>query len=170
MQSAALRKFLADNDLYVTAAEAAKRRGVVDDLQALLDKWVRSVAAGKGYPSAAAAQATCPLCTLGSYRLGVYLSGSDIDAVAVGPVYCKRMGAFFAIGDPISDRLTFEYTLRAHKNVTDVMPISEAAMPVMKFKVSEECEVVLLAPLGNGDSGSQSLWIHYKHTGVALEM
>ena len=88
-------QYLRDAGLYETPQESAKREEVLKELGDVFKNWVKTVAREKGYPRETVEKATAAMYTFGSYRLGVFGPGSDIDAVAVGPVYCKRRDQFF---------------------------------------------------------------------------
>eukprot|EP00803_Ostreobium_quekettii_P000535 evm.model.scf_2190.3 EVM.evm.TU.scf_2190.3 scf_2190:16658-27039(+) len=135
-----------DAGLYETREESANREEVLNKLEDLLDSWVKGVARDKGYPRETVEKATAKMYTFGSYRLGVFGPGSDIDALALGPVYCTRMHQFFG-NSPHS----LEYMLAEHPDVTELEPIPEAAVPVMKFKLQNINIDLLYACLTSND-------------------
>lgn len=68
------------------------------------------------------------MCTFGSYRLGVHGRGADIDTLCVAPRHVDR-GHFFG-----SDDICFEKRLREHPLVSDLHPVPDAFVPVIKLK------------------------------------
>lgn len=62
--------------------------------------------------------------TFGSYRLGVHGPGSDIDTLCVVPKHIQRED-FFTI---------FEDMLRKREEISEVAPVPEAFVPVIKVK------------------------------------
>lgn len=66
--------------------------------------------------------------TFGSYRLGVHGRNTDIDTLCVAPRHCERSDFF---GDREG---SFEWMLRAEPAVTDIHPVPDAFVPVIKLK------------------------------------
>ncbi|XP_021294021.1 nuclear poly(A) polymerase 4-like isoform X2 [Herrania umbratica] len=65
------------------------------------------------------------ILTFGSYRLGVHGPGSDVDTLCVGPSYVNREEDFFFVLHNI---------LAEREEVTELQPVPDAHVPVMKFK------------------------------------
>ncbi|XP_047331308.1 nuclear poly(A) polymerase 4-like [Impatiens glandulifera] len=63
--------------------------------------------------------------TFGSYGLGVHGPGADMDTLCIGPSYINRDEDFFVILHGMLEELV---------EVTDLQPIPNAHVPVMKFK------------------------------------
>lgn len=73
------------------------------------------------------------LYTFGSYQLGVHSPGSDIDALCVAPMHITRSSFF--------DKLLFK--LKQTQGVTEINPIQDAQVPIIKMKF-EDVEIDLL--------------------------
>lgn len=76
--------------LFSNADDLRVREQVLAKLSALCRGWVTRVSLDLGFPEAEAARAGVKLFTYGSYRLGVFNSASDIDALVVGPQHVTR--------------------------------------------------------------------------------
>ena len=63
--------------------------------------------------------------TFGSYRLGVHSPTSDIDTLVVVPRHIQRMHFFREL----------YALLNAHSDVSDLISVSDAYVPVMKFRI-----------------------------------
>ncbi|KAJ1409799.1 polymerase, nucleotidyl transferase domain [Sesbania bispinosa] len=112
-----LEKFLLDSELYESNEEAATRQEVLRRLDQLTRQ--------PGYTDQMVEDANAVILTFGSYRLGVHGPGADIDALCIGPSYVHREEDFFIILHNI---------LAEMEEVTELQPVSDAHVPVMKFK------------------------------------
>ncbi|XP_062223678.1 nuclear poly(A) polymerase 4-like [Phragmites australis] len=124
-RTAELEKFLVEADLYEGKEESLKREEVLCEIGWIVKEWVKKMASKKGYAEQLVEQANAVLFTFGSYRLGVHGPGADIDTLCVGPSYVNREEDFF---------VTLHGILAEMKEVTELQPIPEAHVPVMKFK------------------------------------
>eukprot|EP00948_MAST-09A_sp_MAST-9A-sp1_P000446 g446.t1 len=104
--------------------ERSHRETVLGNIQFLIKKWVKETALANGIPESEAKEAGGQILVSGSYLLGVCRSGSDIDAICVVPEVVKREDFF----GPLYE------TLKAHPEVTELVPISGAAVPIMGFE------------------------------------
>nr|GFC00138.1 nuclear poly(A) polymerase 4-like isoform X1 [Tanacetum cinerariifolium]GFC02504.1 nuclear poly(A) polymerase 4-like isoform X1 [Tanacetum cinerariifolium] len=87
--------------------------------------WVKQLTRLRGYTDRMVEDANAVLYTFGSYRLEVHGPGADIDTLCVGPSYVNRDEDFFFVLHDI---------LIGMEKVTELQPIPNAHVPVMKFK------------------------------------
>ncbi|KAF8388872.1 hypothetical protein HHK36_025553 [Tetracentron sinense] len=124
-RSLELEKFLFDLRLYESKEEAAKREEVLVQIDQVVKCWVKLLTRQKGFTDQMVADANAVVFTFGSYRLGVHGPGADIDTLCVGPSYVSREEDFFIILHNI---------LADVEEVTELQPVPDAHVPVMKFK------------------------------------
>ncbi|KAM7255712.1 hypothetical protein ACFE04_008610 [Oxalis oulophora] len=121
-----LEKFLVDaGGLYESEDESAKREDVLCRIRNLAKDWVKQLTRSRGYTNQMVDDANALIFTFGSYRLGVHGPGADIDTLCVGPSYVNREVDFFYI---------FHNMLAEMEQVTELHPVPDAHVPVMKFK------------------------------------
>ncbi|XP_009777317.1 nuclear poly(A) polymerase 4 isoform X2 [Nicotiana tabacum] len=120
-----LEKFLVGAGLYESAEEAAKRERVLCQLKQIVKDWVKELTRLRGYNDQMVEDANAVILTFGSYRLGVHGPGADIDTLCVGPSYVNREDDFFFVLHNI---------LAKREEVTELQPVPDAHVPVMKFK------------------------------------
>ncbi|XP_024022453.1 nuclear poly(A) polymerase 4 isoform X1 [Morus notabilis] len=120
-----LEKFLVDVGLYESKEEAAKRGAVLHRIGQIVKDWVKQLTRARGYTAQMVEDANAVIFTFGSYRLGVHGPGADIDTLCVGPSYVNREEDFFYILHNI---------LADMEEVTELQPVPDAHVPVMKFK------------------------------------
>ncbi|XP_034890739.1 nuclear poly(A) polymerase 4 isoform X1 [Populus alba] len=124
-RNAELEKFLVDSGLYESKEEAMKREEVLGRIDQIVKDWVKRLTRQRGYTDQMVEEANAVIFTFGSYRLGVHGPGTDIDTLCVGPSYVNREGDFFIV---LHDKLA------EMEEVTELQPIPDAHVPVMKFK------------------------------------
>ncbi|CAN6163726.1 unnamed protein product [Urochloa humidicola] len=124
-RTAELEKFLVEAGLYESAEESAKREEVLGKLDQIVKDWVKQLTSQRGYTDQMVEEANAVLFTFGSYRLGVHGPGADIDTLCVGPSYVNREEDFFIVLHEI---------LAQTEDVTELQPVPDAHVPVMKFK------------------------------------
>ncbi|KAL1224583.1 Nuclear poly(A) polymerase 2 [Cardamine amara subsp. amara] len=120
-----LEKFLVDEGLYESKEETMRREEVLGRIDQIVKHWVKQLTRQRGYTDQMVEDANAIIFTFGSYRLGVHGPGADIDTLCVGPSYVNREEDFFIILRDI---------LAEMKEVTELQPVSDAHVPVMKFK------------------------------------
>ncbi|TVU07868.1 hypothetical protein EJB05_41242 [Eragrostis curvula] len=111
-----IAQFLVEAGLYESPEESAKR----EDSQSL----GQQLTSQRGYTDQMVEEANAVLFTFGSYRR-VHGPGADIDTLCVGPSYVNREEDFFIILHEI---------LAQTEDVTELQPVPDAHVPVMKFK------------------------------------
>ncbi|PPD86747.1 hypothetical protein GOBAR_DD16324 [Gossypium barbadense] len=111
--------------LYESKEEAAKREEVLGHISEIVKSWVKQLTRQRGYTDQMVEEANAVIFTFGSYRLGVHGPGADIDTLCVGPSYVNREEDFFIILHDI---------LAEKEEVTELQPVPDAHVPVMRFK------------------------------------
>lgn len=124
--SAALEKTLREYNLFESVEESRKREEVLGKLNVIVKEWVRQVSVQKGLPEQIASETGAKIFTFGSYRLGVHVSGADIDTLCVGPRHIDRNDFFTGLYE----------TLSKQKEVTELTAVPDAYVPVMNMKFS----------------------------------
>nr|XP_018673661.1 PREDICTED: nuclear poly(A) polymerase 4-like isoform X1 [Musa acuminata subsp. malaccensis]XP_018673662.1 PREDICTED: nuclear poly(A) polymerase 4-like isoform X1 [Musa acuminata subsp. malaccensis] len=120
-----LEKFLLDAGLYESKEEAIKREEVLGEINEIVKSWVKQLTRQRGYSDQMVEEANAVIFTFGSYRLGVHGPGSDIDTLCVGPSYVNREEDFFIVLHDI---------LAEMEEVSELQPVPDAHVPVMRFK------------------------------------
>ncbi|THU69758.1 hypothetical protein C4D60_Mb08t17790 [Musa balbisiana] len=137
-----LDKYLADAGLYESQEEAVSREEILGRLDQIVKIWVKKVSRAKGFNEQFVQEANAKIFTFGSYRLGVHGPGADIDTLCVGPRHSTREEDFFT---------ELHNMLSEMPEVTELHPVPDAHVPVMKFKFSGVSIDLLYAKL--------SLWV-----------
>lgn len=132
-----LNKFLVDAGLYESKEEAAKREEVLGRIKQIVVDWVKQLTRLRGYTDQMVEDANAVIFTFGSYRLGVHTPGADIDTLCVGPSYVNREDFFFVLHDMLTEM----------EEVTELQPVPDAHVPVMKFKFDGICIDLLYASI-----------------------
>ncbi|XP_048443630.1 nuclear poly(A) polymerase 1 [Pyrus x bretschneideri] len=122
-----LEKYLQDAGLYESQEEAVGREEVLGRLDQIVKTWVKTISRAKGLNEQLVHEANAKIFTFGSYRLGVHGPGADIDTLCVGPRHATREGDFFG---------ELHRMLSEMSEVTELHPVPDAHVPVMKFKFS----------------------------------
>jgi poly(A) polymerase len=102
---------------------------VLQKLQKLLVQLVQKVGKKKGLNPEILKQAGGRIYTYGSYRLGVYGPGSDIDALMVAPKHVKRDDFFEHMPDMIRQSVTPE-------ELTELVPVPGISVPIIKLEMA----------------------------------
>ncbi|KAK6927324.1 Poly(A) polymerase, RNA-binding domain [Dillenia turbinata] len=119
-----LERFLMDSGLYESQEEAAKREKVLQRIGEIVKSWVKLLTRQRGYTDQMVEDANAIIMTFGSYRLGVHGPGADMDTLCIGPSYVNRVDFFVILHDILAEL----------EEVTELQPVPDAHVPVMKFK------------------------------------
>lgn len=111
---------------FESEAETRKRSAVLKTLQQLAQEFVYRVSKNKNMSDGMARDAGGKIFTFGSYRLGVYGPGSDIDTLVVVPKHVTR-DDFFTV---------FDEMLRKRPELEEIAPVPDAFVPIIKIKFS----------------------------------
>ncbi|KAJ7529342.1 hypothetical protein O6H91_15G045400 [Diphasiastrum complanatum] len=128
-----LEKFLVSAGLYENQDEAVLREEVLGRLDQIVKLWVKQISRNKGFSDQLVLEANAKIFTFGSYRLGcfyfgicqVHGPGADIDTLCIGPRHASREEDFF---------VELHTILADMQEVTELHPVTDAHVPVMKFK------------------------------------
>ncbi|XP_042437788.1 nuclear poly(A) polymerase 4-like isoform X1 [Zingiber officinale] len=123
-----LERLLVDAGLYESKEESTKREEVLEELDKIVKNWVKQLTHQRGYSDQMVEEANAVIFTFGSYRLGVHGPGADVDTLCVGPSYVNREEDFFII---------FHDILAEMEEVSELHPVPDAHVPVLKFKFRE---------------------------------
>ncbi|BFZ62109.1 polynucleotide adenylyltransferase [Saitoella coloradoensis] len=106
--------------------ESEKRVKVLNEIQKMTEEFVKTVSMDKGMTEQMAKDCGGKIFTYGSYRLGVYGPGSDIDTLVVVPRHITREDFF----------KTFDKMLRARPEVDELSSVPDAYVPIIKMEFS----------------------------------
>ncbi|KAH7041307.1 Poly(A) polymerase pla1 [Microdochium trichocladiopsis] len=110
------------------ASEDAKRKKIIKHLESIGDEFVRRIARKKEpHNQVLIRDARCEIFTYGSYLLGVYGPGSDIDTLVAAPKYVSREDYFEIFPDLIEE-------MAPKCAITDLTPVEDAFVPIIKFE------------------------------------
>lgn len=109
---------------FETESATRKRIEVLNVLQKLTEEFVYTVSKNKNMSEGMAKDAGGKIFTFGSYRLGVYGPGSDIDTLVVVPKHVTKAD-FFDV---------FPNILRNRKELEEMAPVPDAFVPIIKME------------------------------------
>ncbi|KAK2451507.1 nuclear poly(A) polymerase [Trifolium repens] len=147
-----LEKYLQGVGLYESQQEAVGREEVLGRLDQIVKIWVKTISRAKGFNEQLVHEANAKIFTFGSYRLGVHGPGADIDTLCVGPRHATREEDFFG---------ELQKMLSEMEEVTELHPVPDAHVPVMKFKFNGVSVDLLYARL--------ALWVIPEDLDVSQE-
>lgn len=119
-----LIKELKSRGSFESPQETKKRVEVLSLFQKLVHEFVYSVSKARNMSDGMAKDAGGKIFTFGSYRLGVYGPGSDIDTLVVVPKHVTRED-FFNL---------FVEILRKRPEMEDITPVPDAFVPIIKIE------------------------------------
>ncbi|KAF2466457.1 Poly(A) polymeras-like protein [Lindgomyces ingoldianus] len=112
---------------FETPEGTENRVKVLGHFQKVIEELIRRVCKKKGLPQSTIENAGGKVFAFGSYALGVYNPGSDIDTLAVAP---KHVGLddFFDHFPPIFREMS------SAPDITEFVPVREAYVPIIKME------------------------------------
>ncbi|KAI9820510.1 MAG: polynucleotide adenylyltransferase [Thelocarpon impressellum] len=108
---------------------APQQTTVLESLQRITTQFVLEVSKKKGLGDAVVNSAGGKIFTYGSYRLGVYGPGSDIDTLVVVPKHVTRED-FFEYFPPLLNKMA------PPGSIEELTPVPDAFVPIIKFEYS----------------------------------
>jgi len=121
--TAELEEALKPHGCFETEEELNHRMDVLSRLNDLVRKWIKETSVAKNMPESMAENVGGKIFAYGSYRLGVHNKGADIDTLCVAPRHILREDYFSS----------FLEMLRVQDEVTDLRPVPDAFVPVIKL-------------------------------------
>ncbi|XP_060950423.1 poly(A) polymerase type 3-like [Limanda limanda] len=123
IQTNELIKSLKSHDVFVDDVELQHRETVVKRLNSLFKEWLQDMCIEMNVPEIFIDNVGYRLLPFGSYGLGAFSKGADIDALCVGPVFLERT-VFFT---------SFFEKIKAQEEAKDIRAIEEAFVPVINL-------------------------------------
>ncbi|OAA44897.1 Poly(A) polymerase [Metarhizium rileyi] len=115
---------------FESPSDTQKRFKVLESLQTICDEFVKRVAREKEPKNDALLKnARGKVFTYGSFRLGVFGPGSDIDTLIVAPKYVTRDDYFKYFPDLLE-------AMAPKGAITDLAAVTDAFVPIIKFEYS----------------------------------
>ncbi|KOS19254.1 Poly(A) polymerase pla1 [Escovopsis weberi] len=115
---------------FESPAETEKRHKVLASLQTICNEFVQKVAARKEPKNEILIKnARGKVFTYGSFRLGVFGPGSDIDTLIIAPKYVTREDYFEIFPDLLVE-------MAPKGAITDLSVVTDAFVPIIKFEYS----------------------------------
>ncbi|KZF24104.1 putative poly(A) polymerase pla1 [Xylona heveae TC161] len=114
---------------FESAEETERRTTVLKSLQNVTVEFVRQVSKRKGLPQSAIESSGGKIFTYGSYRLGVYGPGSDIDTLVVVPRHVSR-DDFFEYFPSLLE------SMASPGAIEELTPVPDAFVPIIKMEYS----------------------------------
>jgi len=121
--TAQLQETLIPHGCFESEEELNHRMDVLSRLNDQVKAWIKETSVAKNMPESMAETVGGKIFAYGSYRLGVHNKGADIDTLCVAPRHILREDYFS----------TFVEMLRVQDEVTDLRPVPDAFVPVIKF-------------------------------------
>ena len=128
-QNAALIEELKKQNNYEHIDDTKKRQETLQLLFKITIEFVRQVSLKRGYPESQVSQFGGKIFAYGSYRLGVFGPGSDIDTLVVAPRHVKR-NDFFELYPDILKRMAPEGGLG------QMTPVPDSFVPIIKLELN----------------------------------
>ncbi|KAJ4159258.1 uncharacterized protein LMH87_008166 [Akanthomyces muscarius] len=115
---------------FESPSDTQKRHTVLESIQKITDEFVKKVAREKEPKNDILIKnARGKVFTYGSFRLGVFGPGSDIDTLIVAPKYVTREDYFKYFPDLLAE-------MAPKDSITDLSAVTDAFVPIIKFEYS----------------------------------
>jgi poly(A) polymerase len=105
------------------------RTAALQSLQKIAEAFVKKVSKSQGLPDSVANSAGGKIFTFGSFRLGVFGPGSDIDTLVVAPKNITRDDFFEYFPNLLVE-------MSPPGAITDLTPVVDSFVPIIKFEYS----------------------------------
>lgn len=105
------------------------RTVALQSLQAITEEFVKRVSKVRGLPDSIANSAGGKIFTFGSFRLGVFGPGSDIDTLVVAPKHVSREDFFKYFPDLLVE-------MAPAGAIEELKPVVDSFVPIIKFEYS----------------------------------
>ncbi|ESZ93790.1 hypothetical protein SBOR_5819 [Sclerotinia borealis F-4128] len=125
----ALIEELTRENNFESRADTDKRTVVLASLQNITEEFVKRICRRQGLPENDINAAGGRIFTYGSFRLGVYGPGSDIDTLVVVPKNVSREDYFEMFPDLLVE-------LAPKGSIEELTPVPDAFVPIIKFEYS----------------------------------
>ncbi|KAI9646077.1 polynucleotide adenylyltransferase [Ciborinia camelliae] len=125
----ALIEELTRQNNFESRADTDKRTAVLASLQTITEEFVKRVCRKQKKPENYTNAAGGRIFTYGSFRLGVYGPGSDIDTLVVVPKNVSREEYFEMFPDLLVE-------MAPKGSITELTPVPDAFVPIIKFEYS----------------------------------
>ncbi|CAK7228066.1 polynucleotide adenylyltransferase [Sporothrix bragantina] len=126
----ALLEELRQQGTFESTSDTQKRFKVLESIRVIADAFVKRVAKERAPDNPTLSKdAVAKVFTYGSFRLGVYMPGSDIDTLIVAPKYVTREDYFRYFPKMLEE-------MAPPNAITDMTPVEEAFVPIIKFEYS----------------------------------
>ncbi|KAL8988569.1 MAG: hypothetical protein Q9169_008532, partial [Polycauliona sp. 2 TL-2023] len=129
LQNEELTDELKSQGQYEAPGETEKKQALLVQLQKIAVEFVKHVCRKNNLPQSIIDSAGGAICTYGSYRLGAYAPGSDIDTLVVAPRHVTR-DDFFEHMPSILERMF------PPGAIEEMKPVPEAYVPIIKLVIS----------------------------------
>lgn len=113
---------------FAPQSDTEKREAILTKLEGCLRRMVQEVGKKKGLPPSILEVAGGKVFTYGSYRLGVYGPGSDVDTLMVGPKHVTREDFFENMPSLVRSAWTPE-------EIGGLVPVPGIGTPIIKLEV-----------------------------------
>ncbi|KAL8689387.1 MAG: hypothetical protein Q9224_004649 [Gallowayella concinna] len=114
---------------YEAPGETEKKQALLVQLQKIAVEFVKHVCRKNNLPQSIIDSAGGKIFTYGSYRLGAYAPGSDIDTLVVAPRHVSREDFFEYMPSILENMLP-------PGAIEDMKPVPEAYVPIIKLVIS----------------------------------